>query len=141
MVDNSPDLWAWTVGLGLPLLAITGWRYWKGSRSLWAWRLAFCFVLAAILTPWGVITNAGHGDGVGAIVFPVIVAFPFGLVPVSLVAGVLFGIWSSLLMFRRWLVSRPSQPRIQEVLRRCVRCDAPLAASPHTCEKCGWAQP
>jgi uncharacterized membrane protein YhaH (DUF805 family) len=89
-------VWLISVFVGLvAFVALAMFRWPDTQRSFW-WRLLFCFIAAAALTPGSM--NNGHSQSWS---FPVILIFPVGLIPVAVVSIVLAGIWSVILRVRR----------------------------------------
>lgn len=67
--------WFWSLGIGIPLLAIGIALLWRRARTSIVWRLIFCFCVAVMVIPIGF--NNGHSQGWA---FPTILFFVEALV-------------------------------------------------------------
>ena len=100
-------MFAWPLGLGLPTAAIGLW-VWRGRLACSAWRrLVLSLVVAASVAPTA-FSPCGPAAVLPAVfliplgfVDPLVGLF-FGVLPVAVVTGAVFGVWSLAVLVRRW---------------------------------------
>ena len=108
MTNFHINEWIWTLAVGLPILATVAVLRWRQSQTSRIWRLVLCFIVACVITPY--IFKDESADVHPAVsLLPLtfvagryaFVVFLSGAVPISVVAGALFFLWSAIIRRRR----------------------------------------
>jgi len=108
MTNFHIDEWIWTLAVGLPILATVAVLRWRQSQTSRIWRFALCFIVACVITPYIFKDESADVDPAVSLLLLAFVAgryavvvFLSGAIPITIVASVLFFLWSVIIHRRQ----------------------------------------